>query len=199
MCKKFATAHDAICDRNKSMDIQRRGNQKVAHARDFLPHPTEVVPFGRYGAGLWTGHPIGLVIVVGVLVMGFVGLPELRWFLAGAFPLGCICGFFLSSCRSSRPLTAAAYVPISRLIGKVVPSCRPLASGRQSFRRAGRVTDHFCRLRSRESGTEEDRRLVKPFADVNQNRIAPRIFISRLELCHGGFCRILHTGNPTRH
>jgi hypothetical protein len=27
-----------------------------------LPHPTKVVPFGIYGAGLWTGHPIGLAI-----------------------------------------------------------------------------------------------------------------------------------------
>jgi hypothetical protein len=63
--------------------------------RHELPNPTQVVPFGRYGAGLWTGHPIGLVIVFCVLLMGFVGLPEARWFLAGTVPLGCLCGLFL--------------------------------------------------------------------------------------------------------
>jgi len=31
-------------------------------------HPLEVVPYGRFGAGLWTGHPIGLFIVTGLAV-----------------------------------------------------------------------------------------------------------------------------------
>jgi len=64
-------------------------------SRNLSPQPTNVVPSGPYGAGQWTGHPIGLVIVVGLLFMGFVGLPEARWFLALTVPLGCICGFFL--------------------------------------------------------------------------------------------------------
>ncbi len=76
-----------------SMDIHRRAVSKASH--DLLPNPTEVIPFGHYGAGLWTGHPIGLVIVVGLLLMGFVGLSEARWFLALTVPLGGICGFFL--------------------------------------------------------------------------------------------------------
>ena len=76
-----------------SMDIHRRPVPKAS--RDLLPSLTEVMPFGRYGAGLWTGHPIGLVIVVGLLLMGFVGLPEARLFLALTVPLGCVCGFFL--------------------------------------------------------------------------------------------------------
>ena len=75
------------------MDIHRRAVPKASH--DLLPNLTEVIPFGRYGAGLWTGHPIGLVIVVGLLLMGFVGLPEARLFLALTVPLGCVCGFFL--------------------------------------------------------------------------------------------------------
>ena len=75
------------------MDIHRRAIPKAS--RDLSPNPTEVIPFGRYGAGLWTGHPIGLVIVVGLLLMGFVGLPEARLFLALTVPLGCVCGFFL--------------------------------------------------------------------------------------------------------
>ena len=64
------------------------------NSRD-LPHPTKVVPFGNYGGGLLTGHPIGLVIVIGLLLMGFVGLPEARWFFTLAVPAGAICGFFL--------------------------------------------------------------------------------------------------------
>jgi hypothetical protein len=35
---------------------------------------------------LWS-HPIGLVIVIGLLYLGFVGLPEARWFLALAVPV----------------------------------------------------------------------------------------------------------------
>ena len=63
-------------------------------SRNLSPEPTNVVPFGPYGAAM-NGHPIGLVIVVGLLFMGFVGLPEARWFLALAVPLGCLCGFSL--------------------------------------------------------------------------------------------------------
>jgi hypothetical protein len=59
------------------------------------PNPVQVVPFGRYGGGLLTGHPIGLVIVLGVLAMGLIGLPEARWFFAGSLALGSVVGFVL--------------------------------------------------------------------------------------------------------
>lgn len=58
------------------------------------PGPTEVIPFGRYGVGLLTEHPVGLVVVFGVL-LGLIGLPEARWFFGGALLFGGICGFFL--------------------------------------------------------------------------------------------------------
>ena len=74
------------------MDIHHWAIQHTSHG---LPHPTKVVPFGNYGGGLWTGHPIGLVIVIGLLFMGLVGLPEARWFLALAVPTGASCGFFM--------------------------------------------------------------------------------------------------------
>jgi hypothetical protein len=64
-------------------------------SQDFVPHPSEVVPFGHKGAGLWAGHPLELVIVIGLLFIGFVGLPEAFWFFAVAVPLGAIFGFFL--------------------------------------------------------------------------------------------------------
>jgi hypothetical protein len=55
----------------------------------------EVVPFGRYGAGLFTGHPVGLVVVFGLLLTGLFGLPGARWFFGGAVLLGGIWGYFL--------------------------------------------------------------------------------------------------------
>jgi hypothetical protein len=63
----------------------------IRPASQDVPDPTKLVPFG----GVCTGHPIGLVIVIGLLFMGFVGLPEARWFLALAVPGGALCGLFL--------------------------------------------------------------------------------------------------------
>jgi hypothetical protein len=75
-------------------DIRRRSGRKVA-PHNSEPDTTEVIPFGRYGGGLLTGHPVGLVIVLGLLLMGLVGLPEARWFFLGTLLLGGSCGFFL--------------------------------------------------------------------------------------------------------
>ncbi len=57
--------------------------------------PKHLVPFGPYGGGQWTGHPIGLVIVLGILAMGMVGIPETRWLLLSAAAGGAILAFFL--------------------------------------------------------------------------------------------------------
>ena len=70
-------------------------HRAIPQSPNDLTHPSKAIPFGNYGAGNWTGHPIGLVIVAGLLIVGFVGLPEARWFLALAVPAGTICGFFL--------------------------------------------------------------------------------------------------------
>ncbi|MHB8502941.1 MAG: hypothetical protein ACYDCG_09830 [Candidatus Acidiferrales bacterium] len=59
------------------------------------PDPTLVVPFGVKGGGVLTSHPIGLVIVLGLLLMGLVGLPEARPFFIGSICLGGIFGFVL--------------------------------------------------------------------------------------------------------
>jgi hypothetical protein len=64
-------------------------------ARRSELNPLEVVPFGRGGAGVSTGHPVGLVAVFGILAMGLIGVPEARWFFAGAIVLGDIFGLFL--------------------------------------------------------------------------------------------------------
>jgi len=74
--------------------LQIRDRQKVAPQRTE-PDLTKIVPFGRYGGGEWTGHPIGLLIVLGFLLMGLVGIPQFRWFFAGALILGSLCGLLL--------------------------------------------------------------------------------------------------------
>jgi hypothetical protein len=76
------------------MTLEHRRTMKSA-PQDLSPHSIQIVPFGTYGAGVWTAHPIGLVIVFGLIFMGLIGLPEARWFFAGAIPLGGLCGFLL--------------------------------------------------------------------------------------------------------
>lgn len=64
----------------------------------------DVVPFGKYGAGRWTGHPIGAFIVLGIIVIALVGIPESRYFLAAAVPLGAMLGFILWRIHQVEPL-----------------------------------------------------------------------------------------------
>ena len=61
----------------------------------WTPEPKQLIPFGPYGVGQWTGHPIGLVIVLGLLLMGLIGLPQFRVFFAGALLLGGVFGLLL--------------------------------------------------------------------------------------------------------
>jgi hypothetical protein len=68
--------------------------------RRLAPHPsdlepTDVIPFGRNGAGLITAHPVGLVVALGLLLMGLDALPPVRLFFAVSLPLGGIWGLFL--------------------------------------------------------------------------------------------------------
>jgi hypothetical protein len=55
----------------------------------------EVVPYGRLGVGLWTGHPIGLIVVIGILLVGLVGIPEWRYFFGATILLGSLVGYLL--------------------------------------------------------------------------------------------------------
>ena len=66
----------------------------VAHTNDDR-HPAQVVPFGRFGAGLWTGHPIGLFIATGLVLIGLIGIPEWRWFFGASLVLGSLFGYLL--------------------------------------------------------------------------------------------------------
>lgn len=55
----------------------------------------EVVPYGKYGAGLWNGNTAGLIVVIGILIVGFVGIPEWRYFLGATIVVGSLVAYTL--------------------------------------------------------------------------------------------------------
>lgn len=75
------------------MELPSHTAQGLAHDSD--PDPAEVAPFARSGAGIFTSHPVGLLVAVGLLGMVLLGIPESRWFFAGALVLGVLGGGFL--------------------------------------------------------------------------------------------------------
>jgi hypothetical protein len=66
-------------------------------------HPKDVVPFGKYGAGRWTGHPVGAFIVGGIVLIALIGVPESRYLLVGALPLGALVGYGLMKLHEGEP------------------------------------------------------------------------------------------------
>jgi hypothetical protein len=71
------------------------GSARKALPRNSIPAPDEVQPFGRYGAGLLTEHPVGLVVVAAVILLTLCGIPETWWFFVASLILGGLFGFFL--------------------------------------------------------------------------------------------------------
>jgi hypothetical protein len=69
----------------------------LRNAGTSQPSPTQVrvMPFGPYGGGQLTSHPIGLVIVIGFIAMALVGIPEARGFFVISLVLGVAFGGFL--------------------------------------------------------------------------------------------------------
>lgn len=61
----------------------------------WMPEPKHLVPFGPYGGGQWTAHPIGLVIVIGLVLMGLVSRTPVSILLLFSLLGGAIVGFFL--------------------------------------------------------------------------------------------------------
>jgi hypothetical protein len=79
---------------------RHRYGQVVARTNEDR-HPLEVVPYGKFGAGVWTGHPIELLVVLGILLVGLIGIPAWRWFFAATLLGGGLVGYFLW--RSNQP------------------------------------------------------------------------------------------------
>ena len=75
--------------------LRHRPFREVAARTNEDRHPLQVVPFGRFGAGAWTGHPIELLVVVGFLLIGLIGIPEWRWFFGATVLMGSVVGYVL--------------------------------------------------------------------------------------------------------
>ena len=52
-------------------------------------------PYGRYGVGTFTAHPVGLLVVIAVIAIAVMKLPPARAFFICVLPVGGIIGFFL--------------------------------------------------------------------------------------------------------
>jgi hypothetical protein len=61
----------------------------------WTPEPKHLVPFGPGGAGQWTAHPIGLVIVIGLVLMGLVSRTPVSELMLFSLLGGAVVGFFL--------------------------------------------------------------------------------------------------------
>lgn len=66
----------------------------VPHTNEDRPS-WEIVPFGKLGAGVWTGHPVGLFVVIGLLIVGLVGMPEWRYFFGASVIAGSLFAYVL--------------------------------------------------------------------------------------------------------
>ena len=79
-----------------AMDLINRHELRPARDRagDDELGPDNVKPFGPYGAGFFTAHPIGLIVAVALVFVAW-RLPEARWFTIYSLPFGVIVGFVL--------------------------------------------------------------------------------------------------------
>jgi hypothetical protein len=63
--------------------------------RDSGSDPDGVRPYGRYGVGKITEHPVGLLVVAFVIFLVLWTVPDVWMFLAAAIALGALIGFVL--------------------------------------------------------------------------------------------------------
>ena len=61
----------------------------------WTSEPKHLVPFGPYGAGQWTAHPIGLFIVIGLVLMGLVSRTPVSALMFLSLLGGAVVGIFL--------------------------------------------------------------------------------------------------------
>ena len=61
----------------------------------WTPESKHLVPFGPGGVGQWTAHPIGLVIVVGLVFMGLVSRTPVSGLMFLSLVGGAVVGLFL--------------------------------------------------------------------------------------------------------
>ncbi|HET7106857.1 MAG TPA: hypothetical protein VFI38_08605 [Candidatus Acidoferrum sp.] len=68
---------------------------KLRHKEVWTPESKHLVPFGPGGVGQWTAHPIGLVIVLGLVLMGLVSRTPVRDLMLLSLVGGAVVGMLL--------------------------------------------------------------------------------------------------------
>ena len=71
------------------------GASNLRRKEVWTPEPKHLVPFGPYGVGQWTGHPIGLVIVIGLVFMGLISRSPVSDLMFFSLLGGAVVGVFL--------------------------------------------------------------------------------------------------------
>jgi hypothetical protein len=61
----------------------------------WTPESKHLIPFGPGGVGQWTAHPIGLVIVIGLVLMGLVSRTEVSSLMFFSLLGGAVVGICL--------------------------------------------------------------------------------------------------------
>lgn len=56
---------------------------------------SDAQPFGRGGVGVLTGHPVGLLVIVAVVLLTLEYIPAAGWFFFCSIILGGLIGFAL--------------------------------------------------------------------------------------------------------
>lgn len=69
-------------------------NHKTALREAAEVEPVDVKPFGTYGAGLFTSHPVGLIVVAAIMFTAW-RIPAARTFSILSLPLGILFGIAL--------------------------------------------------------------------------------------------------------
>jgi hypothetical protein len=64
-------------------------------AQDAELTPRDVQPFGRGGVGVLTGHPVGLLVILAVILLTVEYIPAAGWFFVSSLVLGGLIGFAL--------------------------------------------------------------------------------------------------------
>jgi hypothetical protein len=82
-------------DRPFESGAKRTDASKLRPKDVWSPEPNHLVPFGPGGVGQWTAHPIGLVIVIGLVLMGLVSRTPVSELMLLSLLGGAVVGFCL--------------------------------------------------------------------------------------------------------
>lgn len=86
----FFQPHGPFENGDKHVDASNLRPKEV-----WTPESKHLVPFGPGGVGQWTAHPIGVVIVIGLVLMGLVSRTPVSGLMVYSLLGGAVVGVFL--------------------------------------------------------------------------------------------------------